>query len=224
MTPEEIHEASESMKAEFISQIPDGDVVSEDEITETAKGADIYQQSVNRRKEIANKPIQHGASTLTQKIAAEALGDLARAHKRAEVDSDYWKERGDKERAQIVKDQYIEENFLPAVEMVVIASNPDEILNAKDILREFDKLSMQYGPGYTESYIRTAYGNQLGSTSAKSDGYVQSMVERIKYLSANDQIRTAYGISKKLKEEIDNGEHIANDVDYEIISRVASIG
>lgn len=124
----------------------------------------------------------------------------------------------------MVKDQYIEERFLPAVEMVVIASTPDEVLNSKDILREFDDLSMQYGPGYTASYIRTAYGDQLGNASSQSDGYVVENVERIKYLSAMDQLRSAYGLAKKLKDEIDNGDHTSSDEDYEIITRVASIG
>lgn len=185
---------------------------------------DIYQQNVNERAEKLNKPVKRGASTLTKKIAEETLEGLAKAKKRAEMDVDYWTAHGDSERAQMVKDQYIEEKFLPAVETVIIASTPDEVLNAKDILKEFDDFSLQYGPGYTASYIRTAYGDQLGNASSSSDGYVVENVERIKYLSSSDQIRSAYGLAKKIKEEIDNGEHTAGDEDYEIIARVASIG
>lgn len=194
------------------------------DVNETSEKVDIYQQNVNERAEKLNKPVRRGTSTLTKKIAEETLEDLAKAKKRAEMDVDYWTARGDKDRAQMVKDQYIEERFLPAVEMVIIASTPDEVLNSKDILREFDDLSLQYGPGYTASYIRTAYNDQLGNASSNSDGYVVENVERIKYLSASNQIRSAYGLAKKIKEEIDNGEHTAGDEDYEIITRVASIG
>ena len=194
-----------------------------EDIVEAPKGVDLYKQSTNKQREEAKKAYPRGASTLTKKIAEEALGGLARQKKRAEVDSDYWKKRGDEERAQMVKDQYMEECFLPAVEMVIISATPDEVLNAKDILSAFDDVTFEYGPGYTASYIRTAYGDQLGNTTSTSDGYVRDAVARIKSLAAMDQIRSAYGLAKKLKDEIDKGEHKSSDDDYEIILRVATI-
>lgn len=184
---------------------------------------DLYNESRKTLRKETRRRYPRGASTLTKKIAEEALGGLARQKRRAEVDSDYWKKRGDEERAQMVKDQYMEECFLPAVEMVIISATPDEVLNAKDILAAFDDVTFEYGPGYTASYIRTAYGDQLGNTSNTSDGYVRDAVVRIKGLAAMDQIRAAYGIAKKLKEEIDQGNHSASDDDYEIILRVATI-
>lgn len=184
---------------------------------------DIYQRNVNKRTEKLNKSVKHGASTLTKEIAEEALAELSRHKKRADVESDYWGKMGDKERAQIAKDQYMEDHFLPTVEMVIIASTPDEVLNSKDVLKEFDDLTFEYGPGYTASYIRTAYGDQLGNTTNRSDGYVREAVERMKQLANNDQIRAAYGMAKKLKDEVDNGNHTADDIDYEIIKRVATI-
>ena len=184
---------------------------------------DLYNETEKSLRDESRKTYPHGASTLMKKIAEEGLQALARAKKRAEVDSEYWKERGDEERAELVKQQYIEDHFLPTVEMVIIASTPDEVLNAKDVLKEFDDLTFEYGPGYTASYIRTAYGDQLGNASNSSDGYVRETVERIKMLAANDQIRAAYGMAKKLKDEIDKGNHTADDIDYEVITRVATI-
>lgn len=187
------------------------------------KPVDLYQQSRDKMVTEMRKSYPRGASTLTKEIAEEALNGLAKQKKRVEADANYWKERGDKERSKMVKDQYMEECFLPAVEMVIIASTPDEVLNAKDILKEFDKQTFEYGPGYTASYIRTAYGDQLGNASNASDGYVRDMVSRIKWLASSDQIRAAYGVAKQLKNEIDNGEHTSSDEDYEIITRVVSI-
>lgn len=184
---------------------------------------DWYQNNANIHVDMSKKTYPHGASTLTNKIAEEALGELTAARKRAEVKSDYWRERGDKDRAEMVKQQYMEENFLPALEMVIIASTPDEVLNAKNILKEFDDLTFEYGPGYTATYIRAAYQDQLGNASNQSDGYVRDQIQRLKYLCSSDQIRAAYGVAKKLKEEIDNGEHTSSDDDYEIILRVATI-
>lgn len=184
---------------------------------------DIYDQNRIKMREENKKVFPHGTSTFTNKIAEEALGELVAARKRAEVKSDYWEERGDKDRAEMVKQQYMEENFLPAVEMVIIASTPDEVLNAKDVLKKFDELTFEYGPGYTATYIRTAYQDQLGNASNQSDGYVRDQIQRLKYLASSDQIRAAYGVAKKLKEEIDNGEHTASSDDYDIIVRVATI-
>lgn len=190
---------------------------------EAPQPVDFYNLNRIKIREESKKVYPHGTSTLIRKIAEEALGDLSHAHRDAEVKSDYWKERGDKEKAQMVKDQYMEENFLPAVEMVIIASTPDEVLNAKDILEEFDKKTFEYGPGYTASYIRTAYKDQLGNTSNQSDGYVRDALERIKYLASQGQIRAAYGLAKKTKDDIDNGSHMSSDADYDVITRVATI-
>lgn len=184
---------------------------------------DFYDQNRIKMREENKKFYPHGTSTLVRKIADEALSDLARQKKKAEVDSEYWEERGDKNRAKMVQDQYMEEKFLPAVEMLVISATPDEILNAKDILDGFDKQTFEYGPGYTASYLRTAYGDQLGNTTNGSDGYVIDAVERIKALADNAQMRSAYGLAKKVKKEIDNGSHIASDADYDIITRMTSI-
>lgn len=209
----------------MIGDEPGIEVTEQQEIVEEPKPVpvDFYKQNASKRREEFEKTFPRGASTLTKKIAEEALGDLVRAKKRAEVDSDYWEKRGDEKRAELAKQQYMEDHFLPAVEMVIIASTPDEVLNAKDILKEFDDLTFEYGPGYTASYIRTAYGNQLGNASNSSDGYVREAVERIKMLASNDQIRAAYGMAKKLKDEIDNGSHTADDIDYEVITRVVTI-
>ena len=206
-----------------VEVLQEGENISGSQPEELLQPVDLYKQNTNKIRDESKKVYPRGASTLTKKIAEEALGGLARQKRRAEVDSDYWKKRGDKERAQLVKDQYMEECFLPAVEMVVISATPDEVLNAKDILSAFDDVTFEYGPGYTASYIRTAYGDQLGNATAVSDGYVKDAVQRIKALAAMDQIRAAYGIAKKVKDEIDNGNHRADDDDYEIILRVATI-
>lgn len=184
---------------------------------------DYYQQTRKKIDAEKEKSYPRGTSTLTKQIAEEAIDNLNKVYRRAKADADYLNKRKEQDRANIVKQQYIEENFLPTVEMLVISATPDEILNSKEILKALDDLSMEYGPGYTASYIRTAYGNQLGNASSSSDGYVRSAVERLKFLADSDQIRAAYGVAKKLKEQIDNGEHLCSDEDYEIITRVASI-
>jgi len=223
MTPEQIHEASEIMKNKYLAELPPDEDSKPSEVEEPVVAVDLYDEARKKGLEESTKSYPRGASTLTKKLAEEALNGLAKQKKKVEADSNYWLERGDKERAKMTKDQYMEECFLPAVEMVIIASTPDEVLNSRDILREFDKLTFEYGPGYTASYIRTAYGPQLGNASNQSDGYVKDAVSRITYLANSDQIRAAYGLAKKVREEIDNGNHMASGDDYALITRVATI-
>jgi hypothetical protein len=45
---------------------------------------------------------------------------------------------------------------------------------------------------------------------------------RINLLLDEGQIRTAIGVANKIKEKIDKGEAMADDIDYEIIGRVVS--
>ena len=120
--------------------------------------------------------------------------------------------------------QYMEERFLPAVELVVNLTSPDEVLNCSGALEAFDKYVLGTGSskGYTAAYIRSAYGGQLGKRIALSDPAVIEAIIGIKRASSNDSIRTAVGIAKRIKKSIDDGEIVASDDDYAIIGRVAA--
>lgn len=118
----------------------------------------------------------------------------------------------------------MQENFLPAVEIIVNSTSPDEVLNSKKALEELDKyvLLEGSGKGYTATYVRQAYGNQLGQQEGRSDDSVRSGVMRINALLDEGQVRTAVGIANDLKEKIDKGEAQADDIDFELIGRVTS--
>lgn len=197
---------------------------------------DIYQRNQNARIEEFNKKRPRGSSMLVKAITQAIIdgsvpGDgLAAAHKKAEDDSDSLKERGEIERADLARRQYMDEEFLPAVEAVVNYTSPDEVLNCKEALTALDKYALGVGSqkGYTASYIRSAYGDLLGQdlngNLDRSDDAVREAVCKITRLSDHDEIRTAVGVAKQIKKQIDDGEHIANDDDYELIGRVAAFG
>ena len=197
---------------------------------------DIYQRNQNARIEEFNKKRPRGSSMLVKAVTQAIIdgsvpGDgLAAAHKKAEDDSDSLKERGEIERADLARRQYMDEEFLPAVEAVVNYTSPDEVLNCKEALTALDKYALGVGSqkGYTASYIRSAYGDLLGQdlngNLDRSDDAVREAVCKITRLSDHDEIRTAVGVAKQIKKQIDDGEHIANDDDYELIGRVAAFG
>lgn len=215
--------AKEEMKnsEEFYKNTPES-VMQEDSI-------DIYQRNVDRDNSVRNKSFPNGSSkavdmsvySVVDGVGAEGL---AHAYHEAEEDIDTLKERGERGRAEVRRNQYMQEFFLPAVEIVVNSTSPDEVLNSKRALDMLDKYALLEGSGkgYTATYIRQAYGNQLGQQEGRSDPSVRSDVMRINAMLDNGEIRTAVGIANKLKDKIDSGDAMADDVDYELISRVVS--
>lgn len=199
-----------------------GEVVSPEPV-------DIYQRNQDRLYDVRQKSFPKGSSAAVN-MATTAVVDgvgaegLAKAYSRAKGESDALKARGERGRAELVRQQYMQEDFLPAVEIVVNSASPDEVLNSKRALEELDKyvLLEGAGKGYTASYIRQAYGNQLGQREGRSDPSVRSGVVRINSLLDNGSIRSAVGVASSLKKKIDEGSAMADDIDYELIGRVVS--
>lgn len=199
----------------------------------TISPADLYKANTDTRRAESKKVRPNGSSTLVRAVTRAVVdGDgaegLAHAHKRARDDSDIYKRRGEHDRAEIAKQQYMEEHFLPAVETVISYTSPDELLNCKEALSALDKYVFGTGDstGYTAAYIRSAYGDLLGKDLdgrfGQSDPVVVDTVRRIRCLANRDDIRTAVGLAKNIKKQIDNGEHLASDDDYALIGRLVA--
>lgn len=190
---------------------------------------DIYQRNQVRIQDVNDKVYPRGSSPIVN-LAVKSVIDgagaegLAHAYKRAKDDSDTLKARGEKGRAELRRRQYMDEYFLPAVEIVVNSASPDEALNSKQALDELDKYTLLEGSGkgYTATYIRQAYGNQLGQMEGQSDDSVRSGVQRLNFLLDDGQIRTAYGLASKLKNKIEKGDAMADEMDYDLICRIVA--
>lgn len=190
---------------------------------------DIYQRNQTRIRDMSKKRFPNGSSrAVNMSIYAVVDGaggeGLAHAYREAKEDIGALKARGERGRADVRRQQYMQENFLPAVEIVVNATSPDEVLANKKALEELDKYVLLEGAGrgYTATYIRQAYANQLGQQTGRSDPSVRSGVIRINSLLDNGEVRTAVGVANKLKDQIDRGDAMADDVDYELIGRVVA--
>lgn len=203
--------------------------VAEAPVESETETIDLYQRDKNRLRNVERKSYPKGSSaavSIALYAAIDGVGaeGLAKAHKRAKHDIDALKERGERGRAKIRRQQYMQENFLPAVEIVVNFTSPDEVLNSKRALSELDKYALLEGSGkgYTASYIRQAYGNQLGQQEGRSDASVRSGVRRINTLLDEGAVREALGIANKLKQKLDDGEAMADDSDADLIGRVVA--
>lgn len=190
---------------------------------------DIYQRNQDRIREASQKSYPRGSSaivnTAVYSVIDGAGGEgLAHAYKKAKEEVDTLKDMGERGRADLRRQQYMQEYFLPAVELVVNSASPDEVLNSKQALADLDKYALLEGSGkgYTATYIRQAYGNQLGQVEGRSDASVRSGIQRLNMLLDQGQIRTAVGLANRLKKQVDKGEAQADDASYELISRIVA--
>lgn len=203
--------------------------------TPVPAGTDIYKRNNKARLVEVKKRRPNGSAAVVKAVTKSVVtGDgqrgagLAPAYKKARDDSDFFKKRGEEDRAEIVRNQYMEEHFLPAVEAVIAYSSPDELLNCREALAALDQYALGVGKtnGYTAQYVRSAYGNALGedysARTGKSDDYVARIVYRIKMLADSGSNREAISLAVSAKKDIDEGTHIASDGDYALIGRVAS--
>ena len=205
----------------FYKNAPDNGVSME--------SVDIYQRNQDRIREANQKSYPRGSSaivnTAVYSVIDGAGGEgLAHAYKKAKEEVDTLKDMDERGRADLRRQQYMQEYFLPAVELVVNSASPDEVLNSKQALADLDKYALLEGSGkgYTASYIRQAYGNQLGQVEGRSDASVRSGVQRLNMLLDQGQIRTAVGLANRLKKQVDKGEAQAADEDYELVSRIVA--
>ena len=211
-------------------------VTGEDAGGETpAAPTDLYKRNAGSARAEQKKRRPNGSASIVKAVTKSVVtGDgqrgagLAPAYKKARDDSDFFKKRGEEDRAEIVRNQYMEEHFLPAVEAVIAYSSPDELLNCREALAALDQYALGIGKtnGYTAQYVRSAYGNALGedysARTGKSDDYITRIVYRIKMLANGGSNREAISLAVSAKKDIDEGTHIASDGDYALIGRVAS--
>lgn len=218
-----------------LERVSIGGAPIEENVNETVDFVDMYQQDVNKMRDESKKRRPRGSSPVVLASTKAAIsGDgmpangLAQAYKRANEAVVALKVKGEPGRADMVKRQYMEERFLPAVETIIRFSSPDELLNCKEALRTLDKYALGVGSmsGYTASYIHSAYGDLLGkdldNRFDKSDPAISQMVMRVRVLSDKGDIRNAIGVAKQAKKQIDNGENMASEYDYDLISRVVA--
>lgn len=206
-----------------------------EEEQEEASFTDIYQDKARARREESKKRRPRGSSPVVLAATEAAIsGDgvpengLRQSYERAKDASIALKVKGEPGRAELETQQYMEDRFLPAVETVIRYSSPDELLNCKEALDALDKYALGTGSmkGYTASYVRSAYGDLLGSDLdnrfGRSDPAISEMVMKIRVLSDKGEIRSAIGLAKQAKKQVDDGENLASEDDYDLISRVVA--
>lgn len=196
-----------------------------EEAIETAQPNDVYQ---NRRNAMYEAPVREarGAKPRMQ-LDLSAIQDshIKQAYKKAKDDSEYYNSIGNRQYANMVKQKYMEDEFLPVVDALVRMNGLGAVQSNQQALSELDGLTLlngNEGVGYTQAYLANMYA--LEGAVERSDAMVAKALREIRALCANDQIRTAVGKANDIKKRIDAGENVASGEDYELIQRVALYG
>lgn len=203
--------------------------ISEEEEVEVQAPTDLLQAQRDIEREYSQKQYPRGSrnqvlATIQDVINGVGTDSLSQAYARAKENAEAVDKMGDHRRAQIIKNQYMMEKFLPAVEVVVNFTSPDELLNSKKGLDALDKYALGLGSmsGYTASYVREAYGNSLGQVQAASSPEVEDAIYRINGFLDTDQMVLARSLAKRTKEKIDDGKCIASEEDYDFLLNIAN--
>lgn len=190
---------------------------------------DFYQANKLVEEKESKRSYPRGArtqvlATVEDVVNGVGTDSLGQAYERAKDNADALNKMGDHERAQIVKDQYMENKFLPAVEVVVNFTSPDELLNCPKGLKTLDKYALGVGSmtGYTAAYVREAYGEALGQVQAASSPEVNDAVTKINGFLDTDQMVLARSLAKRTKEKVDDGKAIASEADYDFLLNIAN--
>lgn len=200
------------------------EVIEESETVEEIipeRKPDMYRDREKSRREQDKKSDLRGCSPMLRSSAEAAISRLRPQYNQFKGAYDHFKDIGERGKVNQLREQYQMEEFLPAVEAIVLSTTPDEVLNADKILSQLDKFSGS-GKGYTKAYLKQAYGDTLGQVNGISDGLVKDTVNHIRMLGAKGMTRAAVAEAKNIKKQIDSGENIASEDDYILISRVAN--
>lgn len=206
-------------------------VEATDQVTDTnvGKPTDLFQTQRNTWRETELRKARGSRPKIKLDMSAIDNSGVRQQYRKAKDDSDYYTSTGNRQYSSQVKQQYMADVFLPAIDAMVKLNGMEAMLANKEALSSLDALTLldgTRGAGYTEAFIRSMYepeANAMGVVE-RSDRQVEQAVRDIKYLCETDQIRSAVGRANDIKGSIDGGDNIASEEDYEVIQRVALYG
>lgn len=200
-----------------------------------AGSMDLYDQNQKKDREVLKRRYSKGTSPIARFAALQVIEQpgpddlsLADHHEIAKARISDALKKGRKDTAEAVRRQYMEDHMLPAIEVVVRASSPDEVVNGEYIQKMLDRyvipaVGVYRGSGYTDQYVRTRYAEHLGGgMQVVSDHTVSKYMREINRDLDEGRVRTALSRAKKCKKMVDRGDALSSDPDYELLTRIVS--
>lgn len=196
-----------------------------DEVVSSNQPTDLLQTQRDARRNVDVRGARGSRPKAKLDLSALTATGIRDQYNRVKDDSDYYTSIGNKQYASMVKQQYMEDYFLPTIDALVKLNGMGAIQANQDLLREMDALTLldgTNGAGYTATYLSSMYVPE--GQIERSDAQVREAMKEINALCLDDQISSAVGRANDIKRRIDKGENMASADDYEILQRVALYG
>lgn len=188
---------------------------------------DFYQQRRAARRDQPVARVKGASKKLMLDLESLLDGGLEDAYRKAVDDSESLRAEGELARADMVRQQYMEESFLPLVDALIRLNSQEEVLASQDALETLDSLAMTPGggksDGYTSVYVSSMY-EPVAEQVFTTDAEVADGIRRINALCNRGNVKPAIAIANKLLEGISMGENRATPDDYELIQKIALRG
>lgn len=201
------------------------DATEAEEVVETPQGTDLFEEQRTKMHEAKTRPARGAMPRMKLDLSILEQSPITSQYKKAKDDCDYYTSIGNRQYASMIKQQYMQDQFLPIVDALVKLNGVGAVQTNPEMLAKLDSLTLlngTRGAGYTKSLLNTLYATE--EAVERSDQQVKHAVREIKRLAEADQIRSAVGKASDIKKHIDQGENVATPEDYELIQRVALYG
>lgn len=179
-----------------------GEGVQEAEVV--SQPVDFYEVTRSKNKVVKQRS-HYGTRPYTKAILKQLKqSSIWQAYKKAMDDIEYAKVTGDKQRAEVLRQQYMEDYYMPTVDAAVRLGSKQDVLSSKEILDSLDSLAILDGVrsnGYTASFVANLY--QDGDSPAISDVEVKDALKDIVRHCNNGNIGVAIGLAKRIKRQVD---------------------
>lgn len=224
---DEVKARMEEFTTDYVNTTAGPEVITEvaQETEAIPQPTDLYDTTSRANRQLKGRS-SYGARPYVRSVLKQLeASPVKQAYQKARADIKYLESAGDKQRADIVRQQYMEDYYMPAVDAAVRLSSKQDVLGSKEILDTLDGLVILdgiRGQGYTASLVANLY--EEGEAPTISDVEVEDAVRNIVRHCNNGDIGVAIGLAKRIKEQIDSGNNVAIPEDYELIQKVAIRG
>lgn len=193
-----------------------------DEVVEEVQQTSVDNYQTRQRAKMNMTPRARGADArLSVDLGLLEQQNISYAFKKAKDEVEGAERSGDRERARLLAESYMENTLLPTIDALVGLNGAAALLSNQRALDTLDGYALIPGRGsrgYTASLISSLYDTT--ALPSDSDSYVRYYIGKLGVLCADAQIRAAVGLATQLKDSIDKGEHRASPEDYEKLQKV----
>ena len=188
---------------------------------------DYYQMQQNAAYEASQHPTVYGSPAEMGQVIDDMVTNTAEKYYNAYKNQyEHLIDANDYNGAKQMANEYMMYHALPMIASLVEMYGADALMNSKGALDKLDSVMLTgngEGDGYTRSFLKQMYSQNLGTNSSSSDIEVRRGIQKASGVADQGDIRSAVGLAKSLKERVDNGELSASPEDYSLLVKATEL-